>query len=150
MHFYTKTHIIPPATVDREVARSPCYGPPLPQPDFQSPRQCASHSNLSSPLHLSLVYSEPSISASKLCHPPLCQLYHPVCCEAPPKLPFCYNQTLSQSKSVPARPTCHCHSNPQDNLLGGRHMRRLIQERDIHHVTENIINYFLQGNMQFP
>lgn len=44
--------------------------------------------------------------------------------EAPPKLSFCYNQTLSQSESVPAKPTCHHHSKPQDNLLRSPHIRR--------------------------
>lgn len=31
--------------------------------------------------------------------------------EVPPKLSFCYDQTLSQSENVPAIPTCHHHSN---------------------------------------
>lgn len=74
--------------------------------------------------------------------------------EAPPKLPFCYNQTLSQSESVPAMPTCHHHSKPQDNLLGSRHMRRFIPKWDIHHVINkctnvNKCNYLLQVAMQF-
>lgn len=74
---YTQAHTFPPVT-DREVAKLPCSGAPLPPPDFKSPQQCASHANLSSPLQLSLVYSEPSISAWELCHSPLCQLCHPV------------------------------------------------------------------------
>lgn len=67
--------------------------------------------------------------------------------EAPPKLPFCYNQTLSQSESVPATPTCHRHSKAQDNLLRSQRMRRCIPKSDIHYVIESLTN-FLHANMQ--
>lgn len=66
--------------------------------------------------------------------------------EAPPKLPFCYNQTPSQSERVPATPTCHRHSKPQDNLLGSQHMRRLNPKWDLNHVTEKMT---FHGNLQF-
>lgn len=55
--------------------------------------------------------------------------------EAPPKLSFCYNQSLSQSESVPATPTCHCRSSPGDNLLGGQHMKRVIAKRCFHRIN---------------
>lgn len=114
-------------------AKSPC----LPPPDLQSPQQCASRDNLSSPPKLSLVYSEPSISASERCHPLRSANYAILSAEAPPKLPFCYNQTPSQSDNVPATPTCHRHSQPRDNLLGSRNMTRFGPKWDIHHVIES-------------
>lgn len=123
----------PSSSWRRWSAKSPC----LPPPDLQSPQQCASRDNLSSPPKLSLVYSEPSISASERCHPLRSANYAILSAEAPPKLPFCYNQTPSQSDNVPATPTCHRHSQPRDNLLGSRNMTRFGPKSDIHHVIES-------------
>lgn len=75
--------------------------------------------------------------------------YAILCAEASPKLPLCYNQTLSQSKSVPAMPTCHCQPKPKEQLLGGHHMRTLTPKLDLHHMNKNIITQLLQGNLQF-
>lgn len=132
----TQAHT-PLLLTESEGVKSPCSRPPLPPPDRQSPQHCASQGNLSSSLQLSLVYSEPSISATL--HS---ANYASLSAEAPPKLPFCYNQTLSQSERVPATPTCHRHSKPQDNLLGSQTIRRFIPKWDIHHVIENKMKYF--------
>lgn len=131
VQMYSQAHT-PLLPTDRKGVKSPCSKPPLPPPDCQSPQNCASHGNLSSSLQLSLVYSEPSISATL--HS---ANYAILSAEAPPKLPFCYNQTLSQSESVPATPTCHRHSKPQDNLLCSQNMR-FIPKWDIHHVIEKL------------
>lgn len=112
------------------------------------PRQRASYANLSGPLQLSLVYSEPSISARAL--PPSALPTMPSCLlRLHQNCPSATNQTPSQCKSVPATPTCHCHPKPQDNMVGSQHMRRFISERDTHHVKGEK-NDFLQMNMQQP
>lgn len=150
-HLYTKgtqcswmhtwAHIFPPAAVDQEGAKSPCNGPPF-------LHLTSNHHNRVPAIPTCLVHYisvwcilspwyQPQISATL--HS---ANYAILSAEAPPKLPFCYNQTLSQSESVPATPTCHRHSKPQDNLLGIRHMRSFIPKWDVHHEKKS--NYFLQ------
>lgn len=95
--------------LDCEDARSPCYWPPLPPPDQKPPQQCTP------PTPTCLVNLVWCILSPRYRHQSsatLCSAnYAILSAEVPPKLSFCYDQTLSQSENVPAMPTCHHHSN---------------------------------------
>lgn len=100
----------------------------------------AGHANLSGPLQPSLVYSQLSVSASELCHPPLCQLCHPVCWGSTKIV------LLLQPNSEPATRECQQHQpvtatlNHKIICWGSQHMRRFTPKLDIH-VTDSEITH---------